>query len=792
MRNAILIFLLGLSCLPVCAQNYIITTVVGNGLPATRRPAVGALLSELTSIAVDPSTGVLYFTADNCVFRVNRLGVLERAAGAPLGPGFSGDGGPATSAQLNGPLGLAVDSAGNVYVNDTNNHRVRRIAPDGIITTAAGNGHAGVPTDGGLATNTEFIGPWGIAVDAAGDLYISDYKQIHKVTPDGIITGLTNGRVFDSPSNLAFDADGDLYVVEDGYTLLKFWHDGHLSLFAGNGTVGYGGDDGPATLAEMDRPMGLSVDKAGNVYFGDYINHRIREISTDGIIRTIAGGDQAGYTYDGGLATESLVSGVMGTAVDPDGNVLFVDLGCAVRIIDSQGVLGTIVGTPQGGLLGEGGPATAAQLLDPQALATDNRGNLYIADFDRALRVAADGTITTIAGGGIPGATSFAGAVGGYSFALPMGIAVDSSGNVYVSDTSRNQVMQIGPNGAISRYAGTGKLGYSGDWGPASYAQLNGPRDLAVDGDDALYIADFGNYAIRKVNKNGTIYTVAGNGKSGPHTPDGVSATSTAVGVMGLAIDTSGNIYFTDDDRIHMVSAVTGLLSTVAVCSDPDGAPTEPASLAVDASGNVYFLDIYRRNLREVSAATGLISTIAGDGLQGYSGDMGPAANAAFNSPLGLAVDFHGNLYVSDYGNANVRAVVPESRAVLGVNLAWPGVVPGHRRGRFRRVATTVSAVISNAANSSATAGAVATATMSPGAILLSISGDGWSCTDNSCSRHDRLSAGESYPPLVISAEVEGQTTIQVAASSSYAFPASGTVLVDIPDVNAPRRLSAR
>jgi sugar lactone lactonase YvrE len=337
--------------------------------------------------------------------------------------GFSGDGGPATKARLDSPQGIAIDAAGNVFIGDVANNRVRRVSPDGIITTVAGTGVEGFSGDGGPATKARLAGALYLALDGAGNLYLSDWShhRVRKVSPDGIITTVAGSGPTTS------EAPGD-----------------------------YAGDGGPATAARLYYPEGLAVDAAGNLFIADTGNHRIRKVSPDGTITTVAGSGPTG----------------------PD----------------------------KGASTGDGGPALAATLRGPMCLAIDGAGNLFFTEKD-------------------PWGTPAA--VGGYT-------------------GPRFQVRKVSADGIIRTVASNGVKGFSGDGGPALAASLDNPLGVAVDTAGNLFIADWNNYRVRKVDGNGIISTVAGTGKN-PYAGDGVLATTTGLrGPIAVAIDAAGNLVFTD------------------------------------------------------------------------------------------------------------------------------------------------------------------------------------------------------------------------------------------------------
>ncbi len=620
------------------AHGQVITTVAGTSyvVPPSGVAALNAPLGRTAGVALD-SAGNLYIAddADNIVAKVSPAGLLTVAAGNGHA-GLSGDGGPAVAASLNGPLSVAVDSSGNLYIADTRNHRVRKVS-GGTITTVAGNGTAGYSGDGGSAVNASLNSPAGVAVDSAGNLYIADAgnQRIRRVSG------------------------------------------GTITTVAGNGVAGFSGDGGPAISASLAgpgaAPEGLAVDSSGNLYIADGGNSRVRKVS-GGTITTVAGNGSAGFSGDGGLATSASLYLPAAVLVDGSGNLYIADFANQnVRRV-SGGIISTVAGSQSIGPLGDGGTAANAILFGPAGLALDSAGNLYIADavHARIRKVAGakgSGIIVTVAGNG--GFSGDAGAATSATLSDPIGAAMDAAGNIYVTDANSNRVRKVS-GGIITTVAGNGTSGFSGDGGPATSASLNYPSGLAVDAVGNLYIADTNNNRIRKVS-GGTITTIAGDGTyffSG----DGSSATSVSVPLpAGVAVDSGGNLYYAEPatNRVRKVSG--GTLTTVAgtgtagFSGDGQNALSAklffPTGVAVDSAGNLFIYDAANFRIRKVSSQT--ISTVAGNGTPGFAGDGGPATAASLlllNLTLGLyggglAVDSAGSLYIGDFANQRVRKV---------------------------------------------------------------------------------------------------------------------------------------
>ena len=344
-------------------------------------------------------------------------------------------------------------------------------------------------------------------------------------------------------------------------------------------------------------------------------------------------------------------------------------------IVCACGAKAQIITTVAGGYdtlnIGDGGPAVDCELKFPYSTALDAVGNLYIADLghNRVRMVnAATGIITTIAGTGRPayGGDDSAATVG--SLNDPSGVAVDSKGNVYIGDNFNHRIRKVDVAGIITTVAGTNSFGYNGDNISATAAKLYSPHEIAIDSHDNLYICDVLNNRIRKVDTAGIITTIAGNGGSG-YVGDGNAATSGAIGEpYGVAIDASGNIFFADvtSNKVFKINT-SGILSTIAGDGsgfgyNGDNIPAtnaklyQPFGVAVDAYSNVYFADSYNNRIREVSPS-GIITTYAGEGTQGFSGDGGLAIDAELYGPVGVTLDGSGDLYIADWGNYKVRYI---------------------------------------------------------------------------------------------------------------------------------------
>lgn len=329
-----------------------------------------------------------------------------------------------------------------------------------------------------------------------------------------------------------------------------------ISTFAGDGTAGFAGDGNQAASAELNDPRAVAVDSKGNLYILDYLNYRVREVTALGTISTVAGTGTNGSTGDGGAATSAEIRGGLGIAVDSSGN-LYIPDGSVVRKVSQSGLITTVAGNGTFGYTGDGGSALGATLEGPLGVAVDSSGNLYIADSSANVvrKVDTSGIITTVAGSSNGGFGGDGGLATSAQLSQPNAVAVDSNGNLYIADSGNNRIRKVNTSGVISTVAGNGKAGYSGDGGPATSAELNDPTGIAIDTSGTLYIADFKNNRIRVVDSSGNIATYAGSGTYG-FKGDGGSAPAAELAYPGsVAVDSSGNLYIADrgNERVREV-----------------------------------------------------------------------------------------------------------------------------------------------------------------------------------------------------------------------------------------------
>jgi uncharacterized protein (TIGR03437 family) len=609
------------------------------------------------------------------------IGWTQSVVGTLLGA--APDDVPALSALLNTPSAVVADTNGNVFVALKGTHQVVRIDSAKVVWLVAGNGAVGSIGDGGPAKSATLSLPSALAVDAAGNLYIADsaLNRVRVVGSDGVIRnfagtgqagstgdgGPATAATLSNPSAIAFDSSGNLYIADTGNNIIRMvMPGGTISTFAGNRGKGSGGNGGLATHASLNGPAGVIADRSGDVYIADTGNLWIRKV-TGGTITLYAGYDPSTASpFGGGDPTNPLNANLISPtslALDSSGSLYFVEYGAArVEVItpdDSK--IANYAGTGTGGSEGDLGLAVSAN-LNVLGICMDPNNNLIVADgvsYKVREVFASTGIVNTIAGSGNASYT-------------PRGVAV-RQGVLYFVDngSNNNRIWAYDPaSGQISSFAGTGQAGFSGDNGAATSALLRAPLGIAFDGAGNLYIADTGNNRVREVYvSNGTIATIAGNGTAST-TGDGGLAVNAAVNQpAAVAVDASGNIFIAErSGQVVREIATSGVINTVAGTAGVAGFPSSetgvalqqylniPQGLMVDAGGGLLIADSGNNRIRRWTR-DGNITTVAGSGSGGNTGDGGPATSATLRSPAGVTVDSTGNLYIADTNNNAIRRV---------------------------------------------------------------------------------------------------------------------------------------
>lgn len=574
----------------------------------------------------------------------------------------NGDGGPAVEAQIAAIQGIALDAWGNVYISDTDRHRVRKVDANGAIATVAGTGEPGFSGDGGPASEARLNLPYGLAVDRFGALFIADLgnNRVRRVAPDGVISTFAgNGSTASSgsgigaleaallaPRNLAVDAAGNLYISEfEGHRVRKVDAKCVITTVAGTGAPGFRGDGGLAANAQLNYPAGLALDANGALYVADSGNNRVRELVPGGVISTRIGD-----------RPETALLAPVAVTVDAAGTIYVADSEPVVRAFTRAGAWFDFAGTGILGFDGEGGAAAGARLSAPRELAARG-GAIYIADGVRVRVVDGMRTIRTLAGDGFLHAIGDGGRAAAARLSQPAAIALDASGALFIADTGTHRIRRVAPGGAIGTLAGTGLPGYEREPAAAASAPLDSPAGVAVDAAGSVAIADTGNRRIRQVSADGRIRTILNAGSAGP-------------GPGAVCADAAGAVYVVDTPN-HRVLRLTpgGVMEAAAGTGAPgdagDGGPAhlaqlaQPAACATNAAGALFIADTLNHRIRR-AGPDGTIATVAGDGVPGFAGDEGPAAAARLNAPRGVAADSDGNIFIADSGNHRIRQVTPD------------------------------------------------------------------------------------------------------------------------------------
>jgi DNA-binding beta-propeller fold protein YncE len=595
--------------------------------------------------------------------------------------GYAGHGasdGVSTNAQFNNPQGVAMDASGNLYVADSGNNTIREITQAGVVSTIAGQAGVSGSVDG---TNALFNQPTGIAVDSSGTIiYVADTgnNTIRSIRSTGGIVSTLAGSagiagsanatgtnaLFNEPQGVAVDGAGNVYVTDYGNDIIRMITPAGvvstLAGFAGNP----GSADGTGAAAMFDEPAAIAIDSATNLYVADAANSTVRKITPAGVVTTLAG-SAGSFGLFNATGTNAIFYQPSGIAVDTASDVYVADtFNNAIRKIALNGVVTTL----------------SAQFSQPTGLAFGN-GTLFIADTGNGMiRAITNGTVQNIAGSPSMGSANGPGLSA--RFAVPQSVAVDGNGNAYVADSANSIIRKITPDGTVTNLAGSpGVLG-STDGANALFAN---PAGVAVDANGAVYVADTGNSTIRKIT-SGTVSTLAGIAGT-PGNLDGIGTAAQFNHPMGMAVDQSGNVYVADSGNNTIRKITSGTVSTLAGSiwnfGSSDGTGTnalfhQPEGITIDSSGNVYVADTLNNTVREITPG-GVVTTIAG--MPGVLGSMDGSTNALFCGPIGATVDGSGNVFVTDTGNDTIRKIVSGAGSWTVATVAGQPAISGSSDG---------------------------------------------------------------------------------------------------------------
>lgn len=638
---------------------------------------VDARFSVPSGVAMDVSGNV--YVADqmnHTIRKISPTGLVTTLAGRAGNPGSAN--GTGTAARFNQPVAVAVNRDGLVYVADWGNHLIRQVTPAGVVTTLAGEAGVAGSTDG-TGQAARFDAPFAMAVGPDNHVYVADTNNhtLRKITPEGVVTtlagsagvsgsddGTGSAALFAYPGGVAVDADGDVFVADSGNQLIRqITPAGVVTTLAGSaGQIG--STDGTGSAALFNSPRGLVVRSNGDLFVADANNHTLRKITAAGVVTTFAGAAGLDGRVDA-TGTTARFNTPNGLAVDALGALIVGDgQNHSIRKVTASGVVTTLAGSPSAAGLVDGTGAVA-RFMEPTSVALDSVGNLYVADtYNHTIRkVTAAGVVTTLAGNpGVSGSDDGIGAAALFSY--PSGVAVDSTGNVYVGDYSNSTIRKVTAAGVVTTLAGlAGASGSTDATGTA--ARFETPSGLALDSAGNVFVADTNSHTIRKVTPAGVVTTLAGRAGSDGST-DGTGDAALFRSPAYVAVDASGNVFVADTYN-HTIRKVTpaGVVTTIAGSPGQSGSAdgigaaarfSHPKGVAVDHRGNVLVADYDFHLLRRITPG-GVVTTVAGSpGVAGAASGIGSSARFAY--PAGLIVAASGRAYLADSGNHRIATIL--------------------------------------------------------------------------------------------------------------------------------------
>lgn len=663
-KLSLIVFILSFLSLSSYGQE--VSTLAGKSNDADG-PADQANFGSPNAVVVDAQGNL--FVADITNHKIRKItpqGIVSTLAGSGF-PGYKD--GIGTDALFNAPTGLAIDKDGNIFVGERNGCKVRKVTPQGVVTTVAGSNSSGIVD--GIGALAKFYQPIGLVADGSGNVYVADYNVVRKISPDGTVStiaGSGNGfqdgpgatAKFKELTGITIDSQGNLYVVDNGNNRIrKITTQGEVSTYAGSTS---GIENGDISVATFSRPYGITIDQEGNMFISEETSFSIRKISTTGEVSTHAG--NGGFGSTDGPASGASFNYPHGIAEDGSGNIYVADLSNKkIRKISSEGIVSTVAGVGQvDNNAAVDGQGLLARFSMPAGTVTDAKGNIYVAERGRVRKITPAGKVTTLAGSGNTGNSDGTGT--NARFGRLTGIALDATGNVFVSDVDFHTIRKITPEGVVSTFAGN----YSG------YTDGNGidasfyyPSALAFDAAGNLFVTDQKNYCIRKITPNGDVSTFAGINTAGYQDGNGTDARFGET--SGIVIDKEENIFVVDKSNncIRKISPQADVTTFAGSRAQGSANGTgikasfySPYGICLDASGNLYVTQVgpevgtENQFIRKITPSA-VVTTLAGSGQRGNID--GPGASARFNYPSGITVDTNYNIYIADQYNNLIRKI---------------------------------------------------------------------------------------------------------------------------------------